>query len=188
MAGKPRKMTEERTQRVVDAILAGAPQKVAARHGGISPATHFSWIAQGEAALKTAGDDPDRIDDAGGQACAQYATRIDEARREWELRQLALIQRAAQGQPWRTSKTVTKTDKEGSTVTETVVTEGVTTHWQAAAWLLERRYPQVYAQIRRTEHTGEGGGPIEVSTAEQLVARGEEAIDELRRRRERKAG
>lgn len=33
--------------------------------------------------------------------------------------------------------------------------------WQAAAWKLERRYPEVYGRTyRTTEQTGPGGGPI----------------------------
>ena len=34
--------------------------------------------------------------------------------------------------------------------------------WQAAAWRLERRYPQVWGRVERHEQTGEGGGPIVV--------------------------
>lgn len=35
--------------------------------------------------------------------------------------------------------------------------------WQAAAWLLERRHPQMFALHRTLEVSGPGGGPIEVS-------------------------
>lgn len=33
--------------------------------------------------------------------------------------------------------------------------------WQAAAWMLERKYPQEFARMDRHEHTGSGGGPID---------------------------
>lgn len=35
--------------------------------------------------------------------------------------------------------------------------------WQAAAWWLERRYPDRWGQKLRQEVTGEGGGPIKVT-------------------------
>ena len=34
--------------------------------------------------------------------------------------------------------------------------------WQAAAWMLERRYPDRWGRIDRHEVTGEGGGAIEI--------------------------
>ena len=34
--------------------------------------------------------------------------------------------------------------------------------WQAAAWILERRWPQRWGRVERHEQTGEGGGPIVV--------------------------
>jgi len=35
-------------------------------------------------------------------------------------------------------------------------------NWQAAAWKLERRYPEDYSLRQRLEHTGPDGGPIQV--------------------------
>ncbi len=34
-------------------------------------------------------------------------------------------------------------------------------NWQAAAWKMERRYPEDYSLRQRLEHTGADGGPIE---------------------------
>jgi len=33
--------------------------------------------------------------------------------------------------------------------------------WQAAAWLLERRFPEKWGSRHRLEHTGKNGGPVE---------------------------
>lgn len=36
--------------------------------------------------------------------------------------------------------------------------------WQAAAWWLERRYPHDYGRtVQQVEHTGAGGGPMQVT-------------------------
>lgn len=41
---------------------------------------------------------------------------------------------------------------------EKAATDG---NWQAAAWKLERRYPDVYGRrVQQLEHSGPGGGPI----------------------------
>lgn len=42
--------------------------------------------------------------------------------------------------------------------------------WQAAAWYLERSYPQRWGRFQRTEISGPDGGPI------QTTSRGEEAL------------
>lgn len=34
--------------------------------------------------------------------------------------------------------------------------------WQAAAWWLERNYPDMYALVNRTEFTGKNGEPLKV--------------------------
>jgi hypothetical protein len=44
-------------------------------------------------------------------------------------------------------------------------------HWQAAAWRLERRFPERYARNRRVELTGKDGGPVEIKiTGPTLLA------------------
>lgn len=57
-------------------------------------------------------------------------------------------------------------------------------HWTAAAWWLERRFPERWGRRDRVEHTGAGGGPIEVSGAAEKVAA---KIDELAERRASKS-
>lgn len=42
-------------------------------------------------------------------------------------------------------------------------------HWQANAWLLERRFPKEFGKSERVEHTGKDGGPIRLRTADEMT-------------------
>lgn len=46
-----------------------------------------------------------------------------------------------------------------------IIAKAALTNWTAAAWWLERRHPEEYGR-RRIELTGDGGGPISVTTDE----------------------
>lgn len=48
------------------------------------------------------------------------------------------------------------------------ITRGAQRSWLAAAWQLERRFPQDYGTKQSLEISGPGGGPVQVSTTEQL--------------------
>ena len=43
-----------------------------------------------------------------------------------------------------------------------IIQKAATKMWQAAAWWLERKFPEEWARRDRFEHTGPGGGPIPV--------------------------
>lgn len=74
---------------------------------------------------------------AGEEPYAAFLAAYKRAEGDFGLRNLALIGKAAQ---------------DGT--------------WQAAAWLLERRYPEEYGRKvvqGQFEHSGPGGGPLEVA-------------------------
>jgi len=43
--------------------------------------------------------------------------------------------------------------------------------WQASAWILERKQPHKWGRRDRTEHTGEGGGPIQFAVSTEELER-----------------
>jgi hypothetical protein len=89
----------------------------------------------------------------GDEDFALFAAAVQKAEEEAAARNVALIQKAA---------------AEGT--------------WQAAAWWLERKFPAEWARIDRHEHTGRGGGPIQVQPvidATQIKARIIEIAREL---------
>jgi transposase len=60
-----------------------------------------------------------------------------------------------------------------------LIAEAAQTTWTAAAWWLERRYPDRWGRRERIEHTGKDGDPIEYVVSKRV----EEKIDELAERR-----
>lgn len=91
----------------------------------------------------------------------------------FELRNLSLVQEAAAGYVEEETTTVTERDEAGRVLKSVTTTRRKPTRsWQAAMTLLERRIPERYAQLSRTEHTGLGGGPIEVEHSPGEVLRG----------------
>lgn len=139
-AGRPSKLTPEMATRLVSALEAGAYIETAAAIAGISKVTLYQW-------LKTGAKDSE--DGKGGTLAAGFLNAVEKAMAESEVRDLMVIQQAAE--------------------------KGV---WQAAAWRLERKYPDKWGR-RRVELTGKEGGAIKVATAfspEQLRRMAEEVL------------
>lgn len=153
--GRPSKLTKATTDRVVEAIQAGASQDVAARHGGIVPSTHYEWLRRGREAHEQARTTGRAIPKAS-LAVAEYSERIDHAVAEWELSQLSTILEAGVGRTYVTVRTVERQEltKDGTVVTLTTTTteEGEKADWKALAALLRWRNPRVYGD--RIDVTG----------------------------------
>lgn len=100
--GRPSKLTDERRERLVEAIKKGATYELACGYAGISYESFRQWMKAGAEAQS-------------GQFLALFAA-IKEAEGEAAYGWLDKIENAA------------------------------SEHWQAAAWKLERRYPQDYGR------------------------------------------
>lgn len=94
--GRPSKLTPEVQDRIVQAIQAGNYIEVAAQYAGVHKGTLYRWLQQA--------DDPEADD-----IYRDFRDAVESARSAAEVRNVALIQKAA---------------NDGT--------------WQAAAWYLER--------------------------------------------------
>lgn len=75
-----------------------------------------------------------------GSIYSDFSEAVERAKADAEVRDVALIDRAA---------------ADGS--------------WQAAAWKLERKFPQKWGRVNRTEISGPEGKPVEVRTSVEAI-------------------
>ena len=93
------KYTPERVQKLLNALRAGNYPHTAARYAGITTKTFEAWK----------------------ELFPEFALAVDEADAAGEIRNIAIINKAAEKQ------------------------------WQAAAWLNERKYPERWGRVDRVE-------------------------------------
>ena len=143
MSGRNTKLTEELIDRICEALRAGNYIETACAFAGIAPATYYRWVAESE-------------QDDASELLVEFREAVKRARADAEVRNVALIQKAAQDP----------------------------NKWQASAWWLERSFPARWGRQQKItqEITGANGGPIEVSDVRaQLLSflEGQKPEDEI---------
>jgi transposase len=147
--GRRSSLTPAMQARIVDALNAGSYLDTAATYAGISKAQMYRWLARGRAEQERLDLEPDVPTDDKEKPYVEFVEAVESARATSEVRSLALIQSSAQNGTW-----------------------------QAAAWFLERSYPQKYGRWSRHEVSGANGKPVEVTvTAEDLEAKIRTIVD-----------
>ena len=121
---RPTKLTPKLQERIAGFVRAGAYVETAAAAAGVSKVTLYAWLKRG-----AAGEGP----------FAAFAEAIEEAQALAEMRDLALIGKAAE------------------------------TEWAAAAWRLERKFPDRYGRRTRLEHSGPDGSPMQYEVTARVV-------------------
>lgn len=124
--GRPTKLTPTVRDRIVAAIQAGNYAEIAAQYAGVGKTTYYRWMELGAAE-----DAPEMY--------REFRHAVESARSEAEIRNVALIQRAA---------------NEGT--------------WQAAAWYLERTAWQRWGRRTVVTGDDGGPVRVEVSAKDAL--------------------
>jgi hypothetical protein len=102
----------------------------------------------------------------------EFREAVLRARAEAETKVVRTIGGAIRGGAVIEETTITRTAEDGTTVTETAQ-KRTAPDGRLGLEFLARSHPERWGRVNRLEHTGAGGGPIEVSPAqvEQLAAR-----------------
>jgi hypothetical protein len=145
--GRPTKLSPDITDRIVNAIRAGAYVETAAEFAGLNKTTFYDWLKRGAKDREAERDSP----------FAQFAHAIEKAMADSELMDLGTIGLFAKGFPVEKVTVVVAPDPhtgemvERERKTETTIRR----EWTAAAWRLERKHPRRWG--RRMELSGPDG-------------------------------
>jgi len=135
--GRRTKLTPELQEIICGFIAKGNYINVACRAAGIAQRTYERWIARGE-------------EEKSGRYVA-FVAAIKKAEASAEQHCIDLIEGAAVG-PVTTTKTVNKPNPDGQGTIEEVTETVAPGSWHAAAWLLERKYPDRWGRRDQIEH------------------------------------
>jgi len=134
MPGRPTDLTPQVQAKIVLAIVGGNDNKVAAAHAGIGESTFYAWLDRGRKEVARLAASSRAKPRASETPFVEFLEAIQKAQADAETRNVALIAKAAQ---------------EGT--------------WTAAAWWLERKYPERWGRKDRHEVTGKDGEPFSIT-------------------------
>lgn len=137
--GRPSKLSTELTTKICDMLRAGNYLETAAAYAGIDKATLHRWMKRGAREIERVESSEKNLKiRKREQPYVDFCNSIKKALAEGEVRDMIIISNAA------------KTD------------------WKAAAWKLERKFPEKWGRKERLDanlhHSGKDGGPIETQT------------------------
>lgn len=136
--GRRQLLNAQTQERIVTAVRAGSYLDDAAALAGIGRSTLFLWLAEGRAAQQKA-EAGQKLTDRE-TSCLDFLDAVESARAEAQLRNIAIVQKAA---------------NEGT--------------WQAAAWFLERTNPRKWGRHETVEVGFADDRPLEVSEIASLL-------------------
>jgi hypothetical protein len=138
--GRPEKLTDDIRKDIIKVIRSGNYIETACAYVGINKTTFYDWLKKGAREKQRVEDNPRAKVRKDLQKYVDFSEEVDKALAHAEIRDVAIIGKAA--------------EKE----------------WQAAAWRLERKFPDRWGRKDKhaLEHTGKEGGPIETSQKQEL--------------------
>ncbi len=146
---------------IVERLALGASIDSACLLAGIHRSTHYAWMQRADKALKNVDGEEHACVRASERVYVDYSDAVKRAQEEAHLRNLAVIQEVAEGEVEYETQTFDTYYKDGTLKARKVVTKRRPPVWQAAAWFLERRYPELYARTVRHMQTGSDGRVVE---------------------------
>ena len=153
------KCTPEVIKEICNYLLIGAYVETAVVMAGVGKKTFYDWIKNSH--------DPEKK--GYKKIYAELRVALDKAVEEATLRDLAVIDRAANGSATEYERYQEDTyDERGNDISGRIVEigghpvvkkKGVAADWSASAWRLERRKPKEWSRTEKVEHSANSGAP-----------------------------
>jgi transposase len=148
---RPSKLEPDLQDRIVSLLRAGNYVETAVQACGITPRTHYDWMAKGE----LVGDvDPAELKGAELKAAA--------ARLELPAKMPAAEKRAWMGRYYGYREAVLNALAEAESIAVAHIAKAARDDWRAASWFLERAFPERFAKtspkVRAAPLAEEPGG------------------------------
>ena len=151
--GRPCLCTPELTAEFGHYMAAGLYLDDVAGLCHIGRSTAYDWLAEGDAAIAAAGGDLAEVPEEV-RHYADFSDTVRAAEAKALARNLALVQQGAQDRPEPVQR-----DEDGKVIGKLIPGD-----WRAAAEFLKMRKPDTWGNRKSThEHSGPGGGPMQVN-------------------------
>lgn len=152
--GRPTKLTDEAVATICEGLAVGLPPELACERAGIHRATFYRWQAAGDEAREALGEAYDDLEPGDApSAYVDFCDRIKKALAECAFEHLKLVSASRLEEPKKFN-------------------------WQAAAWILERRWPEFFGRRTHVDlHTDGPDEDLNGKTDEEIyaIARGAKA-------------
>lgn len=132
--GRKPKLTPELQEQLANVIAQGNYADTACSYIGLSKTAFYNWLAEGKKPNAK-------------KKYVEFVEAIEKARSVAQMRNVQVIQQAAQGKAGDPDKGI----------------KGIEPDWRASAWYLERAFPKEYGRQERVELSGMDGGAINVA-------------------------
>ena len=138
--GRPNKLTKEIEEELVRVIRSGNYIETACAYVGINKTTFYDWMKKGAREKDRVEKEPKARVRKEMKPFVELSNAIEKALAHAEIRDVAIIGKSAE------------------------------TNWQAAAWRLERKFPDKWGRKDRQylEHSGKNGEPIETRVTSDI--------------------
>lgn len=136
---RPTKLTPQVQQNIVDALMAGNYFDAACAYAGITDRAGYYWMERGRKELE------------------RREGNVKEGTKRW-LKEEPFVQFL---------QAVKKADSHAEVKNVALIQKAANETWQAAAWWLERRFPQKWGR-KVMEHQGKDGGAIETEVTHKF--------------------
>ena len=133
MAGRRTRLKPEIAQKIINALRGGSTKLAAIGSVGVPESTFYGWLERGERARSG--------------RFLEFSESVKKAEADAAIRNATLVQKAAMGVD--VLEKTTRTMPNGSIV---VTEKKSQPQWQAAAWWLERKFPDEWGRRERIDH------------------------------------